>query len=63
MIYLDEVDFIMIFTVVGEKEQNAGTVNIRTRDNVVHGEMAVEELIAKLKVLKETKDPSGELKP
>jgi len=48
---------------VGEKEQVAGTVNVRTRDNVVHGEMAVEELIAKLKILKETKDSSGELKP
>lgn len=49
-------------TVVGERERNAGTVNIRTRDNVVHGEMAVEELIEKLKVLKETKDLSGQLK-
>lgn len=49
-------------TVVGEKERNAGTVNIRTRDNKVHGEMAVDELIAKLKVLKETRDRSGELK-
>lgn len=48
--------------VVGEKERNAGTVNVRTRDNVVHGEMLVQELIEKLKILKETKDQSGELK-
>lgn len=47
---------------MGEKERNAGTVNIRTRDNVVHGEMGVEELIAKLKIMKETRDLSGELK-
>lgn len=33
--------------VVGEKEQKSGTVNVRTRDNVVHGELAVPELIAK----------------
>lgn len=47
---------------MGEKERNAGTVNIRTRDNVVHGEMAVDELITKLKILKVTRDSSGELK-
>lgn len=47
---------------MGEKERNAGTVNIRTRDNVVHGEMGVEGLIEKLKILKETKDPRGDLK-
>lgn len=58
-IIINNVNFI---TVVGEKERNAGTVNIRTRDNKVHGEMAVDELIAKLKVLKETRDRSGELK-
>lgn len=51
-----------LFTVVGEKERNAGTVNIRTRDNVVHGEMAVEDLMEKLKILKETRDQRGDLK-
>ena len=30
------------FTVVGEKEELNRTVNVRTRDNVVHGEMSVE---------------------
>ncbi|XP_029663792.1 threonine--tRNA ligase, cytoplasmic isoform X2 [Formica exsecta] len=56
---LAQFNFILV---VGEKERNAGTVNIRTRDNVVHGEMAVEELITKLKIMKETRDLSGELK-
>ncbi|CAH2089181.1 unnamed protein product [Euphydryas editha] len=31
--------------VVGEREKNSGTVNVRTRDNKVHGEMSVEALI------------------
>lgn len=51
-----------LFAVVGEKERNADTVNIRTRDNVVHGEMKVEDLIEKLKILKETRDLRGDLK-
>lgn len=41
--------------VVGEKEQVNESVNVRTRDNKVHGEVSVDTLIAKLKVLKETK--------
>lgn len=32
---------------VGDKERQAGTVNVRTRDNKVHGEVTVEELIRK----------------
>ncbi|XP_073953511.1 threonine--tRNA ligase 1, cytoplasmic-like [Choristoneura fumiferana] len=31
--------------VVGDREKTSGTVNIRTRDNKVHGEMSVEALI------------------
>lgn len=54
---------VNLVTVVGEKERNAGTVNIRTRDNIVHGEMAVDELIITLKALKEMRDQSGELQP
>lgn len=38
---------------VGEKERSSQTVNVRTRDNVVHGELAIEDLIAKLTTLKE----------
>lgn len=42
------LDFI---SVVGEKERSSGTVNVRTRDNKVHGELSVEELIVKFKRL------------
>lgn len=35
-------------SVVGEKEKTSGTVNVRTRDNKVHGEVSVAELIVKL---------------
>lgn len=36
--------------VTGEKEQRDGTVNVRTRDNEVHGERAVEALVGELLV-------------
>lgn len=39
--------------VVGEQEVQNGSVNIRTRDNVVEGEMKVEEFVQKLKVLRD----------
>jgi threonyl-tRNA synthetase len=31
---------------VGDKEQENKTINLRTRDNVVHGELTVKELLA-----------------
>lgn len=34
--------------VVGEKERAGNTVNIRTRDNKVHGEFTIADLITKL---------------
>lgn len=34
--------------VVGDKEKDAKTVNVRTRDNKVHGEVSIDELILKL---------------
>lgn len=34
---------------VGEKEKNGNTVNVRTRDNVVHGEATIDALIEKLR--------------
>lgn len=34
---------------VGEKERSSETVNVRTRDNKVHGEVSVEELLVKLR--------------
>ena len=47
--------------VVGEKEMTNTTVNVRTRDNVVHGERGVEELLTRLAQLRESRanDDSG----
>lgn len=36
---------------VGEKEKSSGNVNVRTRDNKVHGEFSVEEVIQRFKRL------------
>lgn len=52
--------YIFIFLVVGEKELNAGTVNVRTRDNVVHGEILVDDLLKKFRIFKERKDKNCE---
>lgn len=41
--------FLKFILVVGEKERSANTVNVRTRDNVVHGEVSVNTLIEKLR--------------
>ena len=46
-------DVLFFFLVVGEKEKNAGTVNVRTRDNIVHGEFSVGDVIKKFQELKE----------
>ena len=34
----------LLISVVGEKEQANGTVNVRTRDNKVHGERSLEQI-------------------
>ncbi|XP_063905784.1 threonine--tRNA ligase 1, cytoplasmic isoform X2 [Zophobas morio] len=47
---LAQFNFILV---VGEKERSSNTVNVRTRDNVVHGEIAVDGLVDKFKVLQE----------
>ena len=36
---------------VGEKERNNRTVNVRTRDNKVHGEFTLDALLDKFKEL------------
>ncbi len=36
---------------VGEKERTNNTVNVRTRDNKVHGEKSLEGVIEKFKEL------------
>jgi threonyl-tRNA synthetase len=38
--------------VVGEKESTNKTVNVRTRDNVVHGEKTLQQLIDHMTILK-----------
>lgn len=46
---LSQFNFIFV---VGEKEQTNETVNVRTRDNLVHGERSVEEVIQRFTELK-----------
>lgn len=36
---------------MGDKEKNSQTVNVRTRDNVVHGELSIDDLLAKFQAL------------
>lgn len=45
---LAQYNFILV---VGEKERSSETVNVRTRDNKVHGEVSVDDLVAKLRRL------------
>jgi threonyl-tRNA synthetase len=51
----------MFVVVVGEKEHSGGTVNVRTRDNVVHGEFSVEAVIQKFQSLKDKRVLDSEL--
>ena len=54
---------LMKYAVVGEKEMTNKTVNVRTRDNVVHGEKTVQQLIdhmTKLKAQRAINDDSSE---
>ena len=32
---------------VGEKEESSNTVNVRTRDNKVHGEKSIDQVLEK----------------
>lgn len=43
---LAQFNFILV---VGEKEKSGKTVNVRTRDNTIHGEISVADLIVKFK--------------
>ncbi|MCF7861265.1 threonine--tRNA ligase [Candidatus Woesearchaeota archaeon] len=43
---LDKVNYILV---VGEKEQQNSSINVRTRDGQVHGEIAVDKFIEDLK--------------
>lgn len=42
---LGHYNFILV---VGDKEKTANTVNVRTRDNKLHGEFSIADLIVKL---------------
>jgi len=46
---LAQYNFILV---VGQEEQEAKTVNVRTRDNQVHGTRSVQELIVEFNELK-----------
>ncbi|XP_041855734.1 threonine--tRNA ligase 1, cytoplasmic [Melanotaenia boesemani] len=54
---LAQYNFILV---VGEKEKTSNTVNVRTRDNKVHGERSVEECISRLKQLKSSRSLNAE---
>lgn len=45
---------------VGEKEKASNTVNVRTRDNKVHGERTLEECIRRLEQLKNSRSRNAE---
>lgn len=52
---LDQSYCMCDVTVVGEKEVQSGTANVRTRDNKVHGEHSIEAIIERFKEFKQTK--------
>ncbi|XP_060894489.1 threonine--tRNA ligase 1, cytoplasmic [Labrus mixtus] len=54
---LAQYNFILV---VGEKEMTSNTVNVRTRDNKVHGERSVEECMERLKHLKMSRSKNAE---
>lgn len=45
---------------MGEKEKSGGTVNVRTRDNIVHGEFSLNDVIKKFQELKDKRILSSE---
>lgn len=46
---IEQFNFILV---VGEKEKQTNTVNVRTRDGTVHGQFTVDDLIVRLNKLK-----------
>jgi len=38
--------------IVGKREMENGTVNVRTRDNKVHGEHKIEHILSRLQYFK-----------
>ena len=54
---LAQYNFILV---VGEKEQEAKTVNVRTRDNKVHGEKSLDDLLARFGSLSQSRMDNSE---
>ncbi|XP_030620634.1 threonine--tRNA ligase, cytoplasmic isoform X1 [Chanos chanos] len=54
---LAQYNFILV---VGEKEKMTNSVNVRTRDNKVHGELSVPEALARLTLLKQSRCRNAE---
>uniref|UniRef100_A0AAR2JKK2 threonine--tRNA ligase n=1 Tax=Pygocentrus nattereri TaxID=42514 RepID=A0AAR2JKK2_PYGNA len=54
---LAQYNFILV---VGEKEKMTNSVNVRTRDNKVHGELTVPEVLARLTLLKQSRCRNAE---
>lgn len=48
---LAQYNFILV---VGEKEETNKTVNVRTRDNEVHGEKTLDQLLSQFRELEDT---------
>ena len=49
-----------LIIVVGQQEQNNGTINIRTRDNKQHGEFSIDQVIQRFRELAESRSNHAE---
>ncbi|XP_068166781.1 threonine--tRNA ligase 1, cytoplasmic [Antennarius striatus] len=54
---LAQYNFILV---VGEREKMTNNVNVRTRDNKVHGELSVVEVLARLTLLRQSRCRNAE---
>jgi threonyl-tRNA synthetase len=54
---LDNYNFILV---IGEKEMQRNTVNVRTRDNKVHGEVSIDEVIKRFVQMENSKTNHSE---
>lgn len=54
------MSLVLVSAVVGEKEKTSNTVNVRTRDNKVHGERSVDECVQRLKELRSCRSRNAE---
>ena len=56
----DSILIIRLFSVVGDKEKTTDSVNVRTRDNIVHGVFKIDEMISRFEKLKRLKSPDSD---